>query len=503
MTKKKNILFITSDQQHWLTMGKLNPEIKTPNLDKLADMGTTFTRAYTVNPTCTPTRASWITGLYPSQHGAWSLGTKLQETVPVIGDMMRESGMHSTLIGKAHFQPLASTEEFPSLESYPILQDLEFWRQYSDRFYGFDHVELARNHTNEAHAGQHYALWLEEKGCKNWRDYFLPPTGNMKEDERYVWKIPEKFHYDTWIAERTNHWLDTYKETNQQFFLWASFFDPHPDYFVPEPWASMYDPQTLTVPKAVSGEHLNSPPHIQETQKISPDFSSYRETGKEIHGFHCHLEEEENVRKDMAIYYGMVSMMDHYIGKILDNLEKNGQIESTLIVFTSDHGHYLGHHGLTAKGAFHYDDGIKVPFIAACPGEIPKGAVSESLLSLVDIAPTFLTEAGCPVPGMMSGKDMSSLFRNPESTLREVVICENQHEPTTVNLRTYIDQRYKITLYYQREYGELYDLQEDPGELDNLWDNPEAGKIKAKLIQQAVWAEMDKALLSMPRIAGA
>jgi arylsulfatase A-like enzyme len=156
MTKKKNILFITSDQQHWLTMGKLNPEIKTPNLDKLADMGTTFTRAYTVNPTCTPTRASWITGLYPSQHGAWSLGTKLQETVPVIGDMMRESGMHSTLIGKAHFQPLASTEEFSSLESYPILQDLEFWRQYSDQFYGFDHVELARNHTNEAHAGQHY-----------------------------------------------------------------------------------------------------------------------------------------------------------------------------------------------------------------------------------------------------------------------------------------------------------------------------------------------------------
>ena len=178
-----NILLITTDQQHWDTIGKFNPIVKTPNLDKLANEGTTFTRAYCPNPTCTPSRASIITGLYPSQHGAWSLGTKLPENVPTLGDILLENGYETALVGKAHFQPLVSTEEYPSLESYPILQDLEFWKNYKEKFYGFKDYALARNHTTEPHVGQHYALWLEKKGCKNWKDYYLEPTGNMKQSE--------------------------------------------------------------------------------------------------------------------------------------------------------------------------------------------------------------------------------------------------------------------------------------------------------------------------------
>ncbi|NQT60331.1 MAG: sulfatase-like hydrolase/transferase [Bacteroidetes bacterium] len=503
MENRKNVLFITSDQQHWYTLGRLNPEISTPNLDKLAARGTTFSRAYTVNPTCTPTRASWITGLYPSQHGAWSLGTKLDESIPTIGDMMHRQGVKSTLIGKAHFQPLESTKEFNSLEAYPILQDLNYWRNFKERFYGFDQVELARNHTNEAHVGQHYAIWLEEQGCDNWREYFLPPTGTMNNQDKYIWKIPEKYHYNSWIAERTNHWLDEYKKSDEPFFLWASFFDPHPDYFVPEPWASMYDPDSLTLPKQVEGEHNDSPPHIQETQKPTPDFSSYKESGKTIHGFHCQLKDEAVLRKDLAVYYGMVSMMDHYIGKILDHLEQTGLSDSTMVIFTSDHGHYFGHHGLTAKGAFHYDDGIKVPFITSCPGSIPENIVSDSLVSLVDMAPTFLSALNCPIPGTMSGHDMMDLFANPYSTLRDIVICENQHEPTTVNLRTYIDNRYKLTIYFNRDYGELYDLADDPDEVVNLWGHPESAEVKSRLLLQAIWGEMGKAILPMPRIAGA
>ena len=119
--------------------------------------------------------------------------------------------------------------------------------KFSRSFYGFDHVELARNHTNEAHVGQHYALWLEEQGCANWRDYFLPPTGTMDPTQTYTWPIPEKYHYNTWIAERTHSLLDQYKKAKEPFFLWASFFDPHPEYLVPEPWDSMYDPEKLTI----------------------------------------------------------------------------------------------------------------------------------------------------------------------------------------------------------------------------------------------------------------
>ena len=146
--KRNNILFITTDQQHWSAMGYRNPEVKTPNLDRLVAEGTTFHRAYTVNPTCTPTRASWITGLYPSQHGAYSLGTKLREDIPTLGHHLGLSGYRSSLVGKAHFQPLLGTEQFPSIEAYPILHDLDFWDSFSGPFYGFDHVELARNHTD-------------------------------------------------------------------------------------------------------------------------------------------------------------------------------------------------------------------------------------------------------------------------------------------------------------------------------------------------------------------
>ena len=124
---KLNVLLITSDQQHWNTLGQFNPEIQTPALDRLAAQGTTFTRAYCPNPTCTPTRSSMITGKYPSQHGAYSLGTKLPESETTVGEIFSAAGYRTALVGKAHFQPLQSTAEYPSLEAYPTLQDLDFW----------------------------------------------------------------------------------------------------------------------------------------------------------------------------------------------------------------------------------------------------------------------------------------------------------------------------------------------------------------------------------------
>ena len=161
--KKPNILLITSDQQHFNTIGAFNPEINTPNLDQL--QGTTFQRADRPNPTCTPTRASIITGAYPSQHGAWTLGTKLLENRLTVGEVFQENDVRTALIGKAHFQQVKDSEEYPSIESYPLLSDLEYWKKFNDSFYGFEQVELARNHTNEHLVGQHYALWMEEKGC--------------------------------------------------------------------------------------------------------------------------------------------------------------------------------------------------------------------------------------------------------------------------------------------------------------------------------------------------
>ncbi len=515
---KKNILFISTDQQHWTAMGYLNPEVKTPNLDRLVASGTTFHRAYTPNPTCSPTRASWITGLYPSQHGVYSLGTKLDEDIPTIGDVFKEHGYRSALVGKAHFQPLKSTEEYTSLECYPVLHDLDFWRDFHGPFYGFDHVELARNHTNEGHAGQHYALWMEEKGCKDWRQYFDPTQKCFDEPEGFptstrtpnkpgdgLWEIPEELHYNTWIAERTNALMTEYKDAAQPFFLWASFFDPHPPYLIPEPYASMYDPDTVTVPEHTEGEFDDKPPYFKYALGEEPwPAEQFEEPdGNGIHGSGNQKRTREVRAKNMATMYGMMTMLDKYVGVILDRLDELGLTESTLVCFTSDHGDFLGQHGLTAKAIHHYEDILKIPLVVSQPNVIPAGRVSDSLQSTIDLPQTFLSMAGIPVPRNMTGIDESDVWTGKTETLRDHVLIENQHQPTTMNIRTLVTERYKLTVHYNQPYGELYDLQEDPGEMVNLWDHADHAEIKSGLLLKFIHGEMAKAPIPMPRIAGA
>lgn len=502
MNSRPNILLITSDQHHWSTLGFQNDEVQTPNLDRLAQQGVVFTRAYCTNPTCTPARASILTGQYPSQHGAWSLGTKLPESAHTFAEDLNDAGYRTALVGKAHFQPLRGNEEFPSLESYPIMQDLDFWAKFHGPFYGIEHVELARNHVDEAHVGQHYAIWMEEKGCANWRDYFQPPTGNNS-TQRHKWLIPEEFHYDAWIAERTNSLMEQYKESGESFFLWASFFDPHPPYLVPEPWDTMYDPAQVTVHEALPGEHDKNPVHFRMTQEPSPDFRPWNETNTAAHGMHSQLFDKKEMAKNVAVYYGMVSLMDKYIGQILNKLDELGLTENTLVVFTTDHGHFLGHHGLNAKGPFHYEDMIRLPFIVRWPGHTQAGERSGALQSLVDLAPTFLSAAGVNIARTMTGVDQSYVWSGQSESARDHIIVENRHEPTTIHVKTYVDERYKLTIYYNRPYGELFDLAEDPGEVNNLWSDPERAQIKADLVMKLLFAEMGKEPLWMPRLWGA
>ncbi|GAB2572454.1 sulfatase family protein [Gracilibacillus alcaliphilus] len=501
---KPNILLITSDQQHWNTLGAFNDEISTPNLDRLIKEGTTFERAYCPNPTCTPTRSSIITGQYPSQHGAWTLGTKLDEESHTLNEDLKAAGYQTSLIGKAHFQPLKSTEEYPSLEADPVLHDLEFWKGFHGPFYGFDHVELARNHTNEQHVGQHYAIWLEENGCTNWRDYFVPPTGNMDPDKWHTWDIPEEFHYSKWIAEQTNKRLEKHKTNDEPFFLWSSFFDPHPPYLAPEPWDTMYNPADLTIPEMVPGEHEQNPPHFRKTQEDNPDFSYLQETGMAIHGYLSHRNISEYDRKQLvATYYGMISLMDKYIGKIVDKLDELGLADNTIIVFTTDHGHFFGQHGLQYKGGFHYEDLIKLPFIVRYPNHVPAGVTSKSIQSLVDLAPTFLSFAGTDIPIQMTGVDQKDVWLGNRDKARDHAICEFRHEPTTIHQKTLITERYKITVYYNQSYGEIFDLQEDPNELNNLWDSEAHQDVKQQLLLQYIWAELGKESISMPRVSHA
>ncbi|WP_454855227.1 sulfatase-like hydrolase/transferase [Rhizobium binxianense] len=512
--RKLNILLITTDQQHYEAIGVKDPALKTPNLDRLCREGTRFERAYCPSPVCTPSRASIITGLYPSQHGAWTIGVKLPEDVTTLGDYLIDAGYRTGLIGKAHFQPLASIPESVSIECQPVLRDLDFWRGFNQTWYGFQHVELARNHADESHAGQHYALWLEERGLKDWRDYFQPLRGDISakapkvaarggywRDDR-SWSLPADLHYSRWTGERSLAFLDSCAGQDAPFFLWASFHDPHPPYTVSEPWASMYDPQALAVASIHPGEHDRNPPHFAMTQEEDPDFSQWHRP-HHAHGCESHLYPEDELKKDKAVYFGMISFLDQEIGRILDKLDALGMTEDTLVIFTTDHGHFLGQHGLIAKGPFHYEDLIRIPMIVRQPGQVPANRVSEALQSLVDIAPTVLEAAGLAVPGDMQGVSQWRRWCGSQIPARDFALCQNRHNPDRPHLETYVEQRYKITVYRHDTWGELFDLENDPCERFNLWSEPAAAAIKQDMLLRMVQAYMRSQPTRMPRIAGA
>jgi arylsulfatase A-like enzyme len=521
--KRPNFLLITSDQQHWTTLGVINDKIATPNLDRLCRLGRRYDRAYCPNPTCTPTRASIITGMYPSQHGAWSLGTKLDEQLPTLGGYLSAAGYATHLIGKAHFQPLASTPDQTSMECQPVLRDLDFWRGFHGPWYGFDTVEMTRNHTSESHVGQHYAIWLEAQGLHDWAEYFEPLPGadkdsSKKPDAPYQsraqagatdrsWQLPEHLHYSVWTAERSIHHMREAVAAEKPFFTWASFHDPHPPYTVPEPFASMYDPADMPIGKYVEGEFAKATPWHRETRKPAgeADFSACEATGFASHGAHSHLHDEAQLRADMASYYGMVTLMDREIGRMLDALEELGELDNTVVVFSTDHGHFLGQHGLIAKAFFNYEDVIRVPMIVkpCADATAADGACSGSLQSLVDIAPSFLSLAGVPVPGAMTGVDQSAVWQGAVDTVRSNILVEHRFQPQLPHLRTYVDERYKLTLWKGQPYGELYDLQADPDELNNLWDEASVAPLKAELLLRYAYAEMDREPMRYPRICGA
>jgi arylsulfatase A-like enzyme len=331
-----------------------------------------------------------------------------------------------------------------------------------------------------------------------------PATGNSKK-QHGAWNMPEQYHMNVWIAERTNALIDAYWAKNEKFFIWASFFDPHPPYLLPEPWASMYKPEDMRVPETAYQDLGDMPLHYRITKiQDKVDKAQWQDAAEpfQVHGLGPHRINEKSIKANLAYYYGMISFMDHYIGKILDKLEQSGLLDNTLVIFTTDYGHLLGQHGLTAKGVFDYEDAVRIPFCAAYKGHIPAGRRTGSLLSLIDLAPTLLSYAGLPAGDCMNGVDQKEVWNGKADKARDHVIVENRFQPTKFYVRTYIGERYKIAYDMNSDEGELFDLESDPGEMRNLWDDPAYKELKTLLLLRALQADM-RAEPGMPRIAGA
>ena len=515
MTAKPNILLITTDQQHYDTIGVNNPAIRTPALDRLAAEGALFTRAYCNNPVCSPSRASILTGMYPAWHHCWTIGVKLPDDVPTVNRELEEAGYDTALVGKAHFEPTAPVPGHPSIERRELLRDVDFWRTFNGPWYGFDHVEIARNHGDGWLVGGHWAAWMEDKGLTNWREYTENPEDSGERGRpgwywhgpnrrRHTWELPQEYHYTTWTAERTIAAIERSRASGRPFFVWSSYQDPHIPYLAPRPWSTMYRADDMTVGALQEGEFDLMPPHFAMTQDPDAEWSVYLDgsEARSNHGFHDHRYDPEELRRDKAVYYGMISFIDDRIGTVLTYLDAQGLTDDTLVIFTTDHGHFMGEHGLIAKGAFHYDDLLRVPFIVRWPKRIPGGRTVEALQSLIDIPETMLDAAGVDVPGRMQGVSQLDVWTGEREGARDNVIVENRHQPATVHLRTFVTDRYKLTVYRDAPYGELFDLEDDPREVHNRWDDPAYASTKSDLMLQFLNAELQREPTRMPRVSG-
>ena len=497
-----NVLLITSDQHRWDALGTQSPGLKTPALDRLAAGGILYERAYTCNPVCTPARVSILTGQYPSKHGCYTIGTGLPEDYPTVPQAMADAGCFTALCGKAHFQPCANQPlgDNGSLEAPPRNADFDFFRGWSGPYYGFQHAKLAISHSNEGNAASmHFGVWLREQGVDVGRYW-----GNGAYTDWGAWNLPEEFHNSRWTADETIAALDMATGRDKPFFIWSSFQDPHNPCVVPEPWASMYDPDDMPDHRLHEGEFDDKPPFYrgghEGTGWGDPDLDCDKPwmcfRGIDFMG-------ERETRELTACYWGMVSLMDHHIGRILDHLDATGQADDTLIVFTTDHGDYLGNHGLWWKGLPVYDDMQRIPFIVRHPGCRTPGARSGALQSLVDIGQSALSAMGLEMPAGLQGVDQLGAWQDAGDTARDWAMCEFRATEGPFMQKTFVHDRWKLVVYHARDYGELYDLESDPDHHRNLWTDPAHAEVKAALMQRLISAEMEKDGTLRPRVAWA
>lgn len=490
--KKPNVLLLVADQQRPDLFGAAGRiPVQTPALDRLCDEGTLFERGYSPCPLCTPARATLLSGQYPSRHRAWSIGVDTPLDVLSLPQILREQGGYRTgLIGKSHY---LSCQREGSLEAMPRIRDFDYFRQWSGPWFGFEYAKLNIGHTCEPHAySMHYGAWLEDRGIRPEAPYFKAVRGNQPFSEDGKWALPAELTTCAWIAEETEVYLEDHvtSHADKPFFLSLNFPEPHPPFVVPEPWCSMY-------------EHIELPPLNRrdgEWEDKSTLFQATVEDRLAELGWHkeymmaCQFTEgsvgetrtPEEVRKWRA-YMGMQSMLDQYVGRILKKLDELNLADDTLVIYTADHGDFMGDHFIWHKGGSHYDSCVRVPFIVKWPRNVPAGERSAALQSLVDIPPTILAAAGIPVDEQMQGANQIETWCHPEVPVRAGVLIDHRVEEG-IYVNSWITDRYRLSIYSilaeKRDEVELFDLKSDPEEQYNIAAHGQNGGLVNSLMQQ-------------------
>lgn len=429
MKNKPNILFLFSDQHNARCMSNAgHPDVRTPNLDRLAAEGMRFDNAYANNPICTPSRISYLSSLYPSTHGYYALyGPSPVKPMTSLFKHFRLNGYRTGALGKLHTP--------------------RYWIETDCQFVYDEFIEFPK--------------YLEGAGLyelNDNRNFTGHRDGEMS-------TLPYEHSCESALAKQAIRFLRNEGEPKDRgkddapCIGWISFSRPHHPFTPSSPFAGMYPPESLTLPP-ISSEKNGS--------KAEPI-------------------EEQQLRKQLSAYLGLVSQVDAAIGTILDELERRGELENTIIVYTSDHGDFAAEHGLVEKyGGLSHRAITRVPLIVRMPDQRNAGTVVDGIVEAVDLFPTLCELADIPIPNTVQGISYAGTVLRGESSLRDSALTENCYRKALATK----GWRYVANLGEQRD--ELYDLESDPWELRNLIDDPAhaetAHRMLRKLMERVVQA---------------
>jgi len=454
-----------------------------------------------------------MTGRMPSSNGVLTNGLSLPWNSNTFVNVLGQAGYLTALFGKCHLQNMASlkVEDWnypPPKEGIPPImkfndayletrtgkiyenERMDLWAKDPERkiklpYYGFQSVGFANGHGDSV--GGHYTKWALDQ----YRDFAnLIGPENQLPGNKYIapqaWRtaVPEDLHSTSYVEQMTIQFLEerSKSSSDEPFFIQCGFPDPHHPFVPPGKYWGMYN--TLDCPAPVSlGTKLTDPPPLQ--QELHKQFAE----GTRESRVAAYAVNEREAMESIALTYGMISFVDDAVGRILKKLTDLGLDRDTIVIFTSDHGDIMGEHGLMLKHCFHNEGLIKTPFIWADPDSHSEQKRTNLLSGTIDIAATILSRAGLAPYHGMQGFDILSAA-NADATLPRLgILIEEDELPFNANCkhflrtRTFVTDQWRMTYWLEHEFGELYDHHNDPFELNNLWNDPSAGKNKSLLLE--------------------
>ncbi len=448
MTGRPNILWYCTDQQRFDTIGALgNSSVVTPTLDSLVRDGVAFTHAFCQSPICTPSRSSFMTGMYPSRvHNTRNGNESFPSYPPVITKLIADSGYECGLIGKFHLQSSGHRTE-------PRIDD------------GFSYWQFSHAPRDDWSEGHHYADWVRAKG------------GDLEAMRATSDRVSPEMHQTTWATECSIDFISAERNPDRPWLLNVNIYDPHPPFIPPKVYADRFDPARMP------GPHFRPSDLVHQAKLAAIDFQDEVRSPQDHDAFRV-----------QALYYAMIAQIDDQFARILRALDRSGQRENTAIIFTSDHGEALGDHGLMFKGCRFYEGLVRVPLIFSWPRQFECGLTSDGLVELLDLTSTLMELAGLECPDYMQGNSLLPILRgDPDpGVLRTFVRSEyfDALDPQFTGgsgtfATMYRTEKHKLCMYHDKRIGELYELDTDPWEFEDRWDDPAYQTVKNQLIREA------------------